>query len=162
MQPAMYKGFPEGKEFMAQALFGPTCFFIGIEMLPQVCNHIRNPNVTLPRGLFYGCLLSMFLSLLVVIACAGIAPGYGEEFSLVVYPLDRILREIYGIPVHISDVLFVVPANLLCVFSMMYSSSHQMSALAKSALLPTFLGSTNGPHNVPYAALVVSTLLQFT
>eukprot|EP01033_Poteriospumella_lacustris_P004857 gene4857-3482_t len=44
MQPVMYKGFPEGKEFMAQALFGPTCFFIGIEMLPQVCNHIRNPN----------------------------------------------------------------------------------------------------------------------
>eukprot|EP01042_Synura_sphagnicola_P011005 gene11005-14080_t len=131
-------------------------------MLPQVCNHVRNPNVTLPRGLFYGCILSVLISLLAVIACAGISPGYGEDFAAVGYPMDQILYEVYGIPARISDIIFVLSSNLLCVFSLMYSSGHQMGALAKSGLLPPFMGLTYGPHNVPYVALLVSTLLQFT
>lgn len=162
LQPSMYTGFAGSEEFMTQSLFSPTYFYIGIEMLPQVCNHVRNPNVTLPRGLFYGCILSVLISLLAVIACAGIAPGYGEDFAAVGYPMDQILYEIYGIPARISDIIFVLSSNLLCVFSLMYSSGHQMGALAKSGLLPPFMGLTYGPHNVPYVALLVSTLLQFT
>eukprot|EP01033_Poteriospumella_lacustris_P006740 gene6740-4859_t len=147
LQPSMYKGFAGSEEFMTQSLFSPTYFYIGIEMLPQVCNHVRNPNVTLPRGLFYGCILSVLISLLAVIACAGIAPGYGEDFAAVGYPMDQILYEVYGIPARISDIIFVLSSNLLCVFSLMYSSGHQMGALAKSGLLPPFMGLTYGPHN---------------
>lgn len=161
-EPAMYNSFAGSDEFMTQALFSPTYFYIGIEMLPQVCNRVRNPDVTLPRGLFYGCLLSVVISLLAVLACAGIAPGYGSTFADVEYPMDQLLQEIYGIPSHVSDVVFVLSSNLLCVFSLMYSSGHQMCALAKSGLLPSLMGLTYGPHNVPYAALIISTVLQFT
>lgn len=161
-EPAMYNGFAGSEEFMTQALFSPTYFYIGIEMLPQVCNRVRNPDVTLPRGLFYGCILSVVISLLAVLACAGIAPGYGSTFADVEYPMDQVLQEIYGIPSNVSDVVFVLSSNLLCVFSLMYSSGHQMCALSKSGLLPSLMGLTYGPNNVPYAALIISTVLQFT
>lgn len=157
----MYDSFPNFDGFMRSAFFGPSYLYIGVEMLPQVCNHVRDPNVTLPRGMYYGCILGTVISLMSVIACAGIAPGYGVDFAAVAYPMDQILLDVFGIPTDFSDVVFVLSSQLLCVFSLMYSSGHQMGSLAKSGLLPAFMTKTYGPHQVPYVCLIVSTLLQF-
>eukprot|EP01033_Poteriospumella_lacustris_P000900 gene900-649_t len=71
--PNMYESFPSGDGFMRSAFLGPSYFYIGIEMLPQVCNHVRDPNITLPRGT---------------------TPGYGVDLSAVSYPMDHILWEV--------------------------------------------------------------------
>jgi ethanolamine permease len=160
--PNMYESFPSGDGFMRSAFLGPSYFYIGIEMLPQVCNHVRDPNITLPRGMYYGCILSTVIALLAVIACAGTTPGYGVDLSAVSYPMDHILWEVYGISSDVKGVLFVLSSSLVCVFSLMYSSGHQMGSLAKSGLLPSFMTKTYGPHQVPYVCLIISTLLQFT
>jgi ethanolamine permease len=159
--PNMYNSFPNGDGFMRSAFFGPSYLYIGVEMLPQVCNHVRDPNVTLPRGMYYGCILGTVIALLAVVACAGLAPGYGFDFVEVAYPMDQILLDVFGIPTDFSDVVFVLSSQLLCVFSLMYSSGHQMGSLAKSGLLPAFMTKTYGPHQVPYVCLIISTLLQF-
>eukprot|EP01033_Poteriospumella_lacustris_P014980 gene14980-10718_t len=148
--PNMYNSFPNGDGFMRSAFFGPSYLYIGVEMLPQVCNHVRDPNVTLPRGMYYGCILGTVIALLAVVACAGLAPGYGFDFVEVAYPMDQILLDVFGIPTDFSDVVFVLSSQLLCVFSLMYSSGHQMGSLAKSGLLPAFMTKTYGPHQVPY------------
>eukprot|EP01040_Poterioochromonas_malhamensis_P016107 gene16107-18196_t len=153
----LFSGTPQ--HFM-EALFFPTWFYIGVEIMPQLCERVKDVNVNLPRGMVWGNGVTLVMSFWLIMAATCNAPGISHELSEHPFPLDFGYTRVFHLPGSFGALMSIIPC-LSAGIGFMWGCGYQVMALARSGLLPAVCMKVRGENEVPYVNLCVSALLQY-
>jgi ethanolamine permease len=131
--------------------------FLGVEQAAAAAEESHDPGRTMPQGLITGICVLLFTALGVLIVAPGVA---GSEY--IATANDPLVAAVRGM----GDEFWII--NLVGVgaifglgatfFSLCFSASRQLFALARQGAMPAFLASTNG-RGSPAGALVTVGLI---
>lgn len=163
----IYKwGMPDGTLFkkspyhFTEAVFFPTWFYIGLEIVPQTCERVKDVNINLPRGMIWASVASLVVSFWLIFAATCNFPGYGDDFASYAFPLQYGFQRAIGAPASFGALVTLVPSFAAAV-GFMWGCGYQVASLARSGLLPSICAKTYGENDIPYVNLLVSSVLQY-
>jgi ethanolamine permease len=129
-------------------------FYLAIEGVAMVAEEVEDPKKTISRGYIYGILTLVVLALAVMISTGGVA--HWRLLSEIDYPLPAALGIVLGRDSGLTQLFASLGLfGLIASFhGTIIGYSRQIYALARSGLLPSFLGNVNSKFQTPHWALI--------
>lgn len=152
--------FRDSPNHFMQAMYFSTWFYIGVEIVPQTCERVKNVNVNLPRGLFFGNLFSFLVSFWILVGATGIFPGISDVLSSEAFPLSFGYMQFLKTP-HSFGALMSIAPSMSAAIGFMYGCGYQVQSLANSGILPPIFAKHYGKNETPYFNLAWSSILQY-
>ncbi len=154
--------FPAGVQGAFACIPYALFMYLGVEQAASAAGDMTSPGKALPRALFVAVFIVILIAMAVLLfsaAGAGVAriaaspdPLYAAITGSGAYGTNTWVARMVGAGAIVS--------LLATMFSLTYASSKQIQALAKTGMLPAWLGRTNR-KNAPANALIVVAILGF-
>jgi len=140
-----------GNNVMANAsAFVPA--FAGIQYLPLIAKHVKNPKEDIPFVLNIATVLVTITAVFVLVTLCCQYPG-ADAIGSDEFPLSYGFQTIFNISFNAAQWLSI-PGSFCCCFSYIFSYGRQAFTMAKSGLMPSFFLWETPFFETPYMALV--------
>ena len=131
--------------------------YTGFEGIVKLSEETRSPEKTIPKGLIYAILISVFLYILVAISAVSVV-GW-EKLSGSDSPLADIAFSAFGSNAFVLLIIIALFSTANTVLLMMLGSSRIMYGMADSLHLPNILSIVHISRRTPWAAIIMTSVL---
>jgi len=142
---------------MMQHFHLASWFYIGVQSLPLCCVDCAEPRTQIPWAMTT-CMITLFVTAIAVyfVTCAQ-DPGTAA-LAISDFPLNYGFSRMFGIS-NSAATWLSLPATYATGFGFMFCYGRQISAMAKSGLLPSIFQHTTSFSHTPYLALLFGTAI---
>eukprot|EP01040_Poterioochromonas_malhamensis_P020033 gene20033-23829_t len=161
IQASTFEG--RGKEFI-ESFTLPIWVYIGLEIVPQTCERVKNVNKNLPWAMAIGTFLTYCISFWVLIAVTCNFPGYMYPPAWISNPFPFTIGfiQMFDTPNFLTyGPLFAIIPLFTSALSFMWGCGYQVASLSRSGLLPKFFAITFGENETPVVPLTITCVVQF-
>eukprot|EP00981_Chlorochromonas_danica_P004545 scaffold912_cov187-Ochromonas_danica.AAC.23 len=149
--------WPSESSFMNNFSVGGWCYK-GIEIITLTSGHADKPARQIPRVLMSSVLSMIFLLYSLILILGSLQPNvHNLDYYL---PLLAGTKRLFNIPDRFVSLLFA-PAIFGVAYCFLFAAYRQLYAMARSGLVPAWLGKAYGQHQTPIHALVAVCVLSF-
>ena len=152
-----YFEMPTGMSGFFQATALVFFAYTGFEGIVKLSEETKSPEKTIPKGLIYAILISVFLYILVAISAVSVV-GW-EKLSGSDAPLADIAFSVFGSNAFVLMIIIALFSTANTVLLMMLGSSRIMYGMADSLHLPNILSTVHISRKTPWAAIIMTSVL---
>lgn len=135
--------------------------YLGIEQLPLAAEESHHPERDLPRGILWGLATLVAISILTVLASAGIAPGVAKVAASG-EPLFLGFQTIFGQGITTRTLALLACTGLIASFhTIIFAYGRQIYSLSRAGYFPTWLSVTHRRRKTPHRALIAGAALGY-
>lgn len=149
--------WPSESSFMNNFSVGGWCYK-GIEIITLTSGHADNPGRQIPRVLMSSVLSMIFLLYGLILILGSLHPDVHHlDYYL---PLLAGTKRLFNISDRFVSLLFV-PAIFGVAYCFFFAAYRQLYAMARSGLVPAWLGKAYGKHQTPLHSLLTVCVVSF-
>eukprot|EP01040_Poterioochromonas_malhamensis_P003121 gene3121-3322_t len=154
--------YSDGITELLPLLYPAGWWYFGIEIIPLISDEVENVKVSSPRAIVWTAVIVTVLAFVCMLLSYAQYPSYEDDYSLIVHvlPLSSGFSNAFGINDQMASLLSY-PGLYIANALFVYGYGKQLSALAKSRLLPSFFGWTLKGSNIPYMALLLGSIIGY-
>lgn len=152
-----YFEMPMGMAGVFQASALVFFAYTGFESIVKLSEETKSPSETIPKGLIYAILISVFLYILVAISAVSVV-GW-EKLSVSDAPLADIAFSAFGSNAFVLLTIIALFSTANTVLLMMLGSSRIMYGMADSRHLPNILSMVHFSRRTPWTAIIMTSVL---
>ena len=143
-------------------LIVPTVCYIGVDLITVFGEDTKEPQKNIPRAMVPAMITTVLFAWWMTVTCVSIMPGVSAEMmsTEILFPLHFGFEQLFNTDHHVAHFLMGLTI-LSSAFGFMFAASRQMYSMAKSGLLPAFLGKSFGKHKTPLTSMIFVAILGF-